>query len=47
MIVLALLICAVIVFLLAAFGVPSRVGWTNLGYALVTAAVAVLLYGGR
>ncbi len=47
MIALALLICAVIVFLLAAFGVESKVGWTPLGYALVTAAVAVAMYGGR
>ena len=47
MIVLTLLILAIIAFLLDAFRVPAAVGWTPLGYALVTAAVAVSMYGGR
>lgn len=38
MIVLVLLAAAVVFFLLAAFGVESRVSWTPLGYACVTAA---------
>ena len=35
---LILIICALICFLLAAFGVPSRVSWEPLGLALLTVA---------
>lgn len=33
-----LLIAALVCFILGAFGVPSRVGWTDLGLAFLTAS---------
>ena len=36
-----LLVGAVIAFLLDAFGVSSRVNWTPLGFALVTASLLI------
>jgi hypothetical protein len=39
MLVTVILIAAVILFFLAAFGVPSKVGLSNLGLACVAAAL--------
>jgi 4-amino-4-deoxy-L-arabinose transferase-like glycosyltransferase len=39
MITTILLIAALVCFILGAFGVPSRVNWTDAGLALATAAV--------
>lgn len=33
-----LFICALVCFLLKAFGVPGRVDWMNLGFAFIVAA---------
>jgi hypothetical protein len=36
---LVLLICALVCFILSAFGVPSRIGLTPLGLAFLTASM--------